>query len=198
MAEKTILVYISAASDCDVERSVLGRAIADVPVDLGWHIVQTAGPNDPVDARAIRNADLHFLLLAEDIRAPVGVEWKLARSIGRRPTLFIRETQSRTPAARSFVRYVGPNATWTGYDSPASLRRQALIAVADYLLDHAGRLALKPARIVELQQWREDLAEGKDADAEAGDRSTGASSVILSREDIATSGGVLIGDERDV
>jgi len=195
--EKTILVYISAASDCDVERSVLGRAIADVPVDLGWRIVQTQGANDPVDAQAIRDADLHVLLLAEDIRAPVGVEWKLARRAGRHPTLFLRKTRSRTPAARSFIRYVGPTETWTPYESPADLRRKALIEVVDTLLDRAGRLALKPARIVGLQQWRDRLVEGADDEAETADGSTGASSVILSREEIATSGGVLIGDEGD-
>ena len=198
MTQNTILLYISAAPDCDVERSVLGRAIADVPVDLGWRIVQSNGPNDPVDAQAILNADLHMLLLAEDIRAPIGVEWKIARNAGRHPRLFIRETQSRTPAARSFVRYVGPNETWTPYASPAELRRKALIDVADTLLDRAGPLALKPARIVGLRQWREQLAEGQEPEAETADGSTGASSVILSRDEIATSGGVLIeGEEGD-
>jgi hypothetical protein len=195
MTETTMLIYISAAPDCGVERSVLGRAIADVPVDLGWRIVQSSGPNDPVDAQAILHADLHVLLLAEDIRAPIGVEWKLARNAGRRPRLFLRETSQRTPAARSFIRYAGADAAWTPYASPADLRRKALIAVADGLLDRAGQLALKPARIVALQQWREDLAEGKGMEAEAGDSSTGASSVMLSRDAIATSGGVLIGGE---
>jgi hypothetical protein len=195
MTERTILLYISAAPDCDVERSVLGRAIADVPVDLGWRIVQSSGPNDPVDAQAILHADLHVLLLAEDIRAPIGVEWKVARNAGRRPRLFLREMSRRTPAARSFIRYAGADARWTPYASPAALRRQALIAVADMLLDRAGQLALTPARIVALQRWREDLAEGKEMEAEAGDGSTGASSVLLSRDEIATSGGVLIGGE---
>ncbi len=195
MTQTTILLYISAAPDCDVERSVLGRAVADVPVDLGWRVVQSNGPNDPVDARAILDADLHLLLLAEDIRAPIGVEWKLARNAGRHPRLFLRETRQRTPAARSFVRYVGPNARWTRYASPGELRRQVLIAVADMLLDRAGRLALTPAQIVGLQQWREALAEGEEPEAEAADGSTGASSVMLSREGIATSGGVLIGGE---
>ena len=36
-----VLLYISAASDLEREREVLSKAVTEIPVDLGWRIVQS-------------------------------------------------------------------------------------------------------------------------------------------------------------
>ena len=50
---KNVVFYISAASDLELEREVLGRAASEVPVDVGWRVVQSPAGNGPVDLEAI-------------------------------------------------------------------------------------------------------------------------------------------------
>jgi hypothetical protein len=68
-------IYISAASDLMAEREALARMIAALPVTLAWRIVQTPVADvDPLDLEALGSADLYFLVMGSDIRAPVGLE----------------------------------------------------------------------------------------------------------------------------
>ena len=55
-----ILLYISAGSDLAPEREVLGRAVTEIPLDLGWHIFQTPHSGRRVDREAVELADLHL------------------------------------------------------------------------------------------------------------------------------------------
>ncbi|MDQ4076092.1 MAG: hypothetical protein M3220_07575, partial [Chloroflexota bacterium] len=101
-----VRLYISAASDLEGEREILGRAVTEIPVDLGWRIAQSPRRNDPVDEDAVVRADVHVLLLGSDIRAPVGLEWLAARRAGQQPLPFLKRDVRRTPAAMEFIRYI--------------------------------------------------------------------------------------------
>jgi hypothetical protein len=76
-----VTIYISAASDLMAERETLARMIAELPVTLAWRIAQTpVSQTDSLDTEALQVADLHFLLMGTDIRAPVGLDWSRAGS----------------------------------------------------------------------------------------------------------------------
>jgi hypothetical protein len=119
------------------EREILGRAVTEVPVELGWRIVQSPGRDDPVDLAAVVEADLHLLIMGSDIRAPIGQEWVAARRAGRLPALFLKQGILRTPAAQEFRRYIEAQARWQPYKGPAHLRAMVLWLLAGHLLGRA-------------------------------------------------------------
>jgi hypothetical protein len=92
-------LYISAATDLDYERDLLGRLVTEIPVTLGWHIRQSPSRGESPDLEAVTHVDLHLLLLGSDIRAPFGLEWFVSRRAERRPVLFLMEGTLRTTAA---------------------------------------------------------------------------------------------------
>ncbi len=189
-----VLFYISASADLDTEREVLGRAVTEVPVDLGWRVVQSPPGNGPVDLEAVKTAGVHVLLMGMDIRAPIGLEWQVAFRAGRRPTAFLKADTLRTPAGQDFVRLVGREQRWRRYGDGADLRRQVLMLLADHLLDHAAAYVLTPDEIGALVAWRDELTESSDVVDEETRGGAGDSSVLLSRQRLATEGGVVIGE----
>lgn len=182
-----VIIYISAASDLMAERETLARMIAELPVTLAWRIFQSPLGNELLDLNAIRNADLHLLIMGGDIRAPVGQEWHTAYRAGRPVVAFLKRGVSRTPAGQTFVR--DTQVIWQPFNSPAGLSRQVRQLLAEHLVRHAERYALSP---VELQQLMK-LQTAEDQ-AEAAAEGAGRSAVILSRERFRPSDGVIIGE----
>jgi hypothetical protein len=194
-----IILYISAAADLEPERDLLGRAVTEVPVTLGWRIVQSPGGNEPADLEAVAEADLHLLLLGGDIRAPIGQEWIAARRAGRRPVLLLKQGILRTSAGQNFERFISEQAAWQPFRDGAELRQLALKLLASHLLARAGIYGLSAAELARLQAWRAELEEAP-APMEQGARGVaGESGVVLSRERYVPSEGVLIQprDDRD-
>ncbi len=189
---KNVVFYISAASDLELEREVLGRAASEVPVDVGWRVVQSPAGNGPVDLEAIGEADLHVLLMGGDIRAPVGLEWQAACQMGRRPVALLKEGVRRTPAGQDFVKLVQQVQNWEPYGGVAELRRKVLTRLADIVLDDAAAYVLSPDEIGTLVAWRDQL-KGGGAEIEDEARGAGDSSVLLSRQRPDLRGGVRIG-----
>lgn len=180
-----VLIYISAASDLMVEREMLARMIAELPVTLAWRIMQSPLGNELLDLDALRNADLHLLVMGGDIRAPVGQEWLMAHRAGRPVVAFLKQGVGRTPAGQAFVR--DTQVTWQPFSSPASLSRQVRRLLAEHLLRHAERYALSPAELQELVKLQ-TAGDQEEAPAEG----AGRSAVILSRERFRPSDGVII------
>jgi hypothetical protein len=193
-----VLFYISAASDLVAEREILGRAVTEVPVTLGWRVVQSPLGDQPIDQEALVQADVHLLLLGSDIRAPIGQEWMTARRSGRWPILLLKQGILRTLAAQSFVRFVEEQGAWQPFRNGADLRLMVLRLLADHLLRRAGHYALAPVEAAQLKTWR----AGLDASAGAVDGTLGGAGeggVVLSPERYEPSEGILIGaaDESD-
>jgi hypothetical protein len=187
----TLLLYLSAAGDLEAEREMVGRAVASVPVTLGWRVVQSPLRDDPVDFEAVARADVHLVLLGGDARAPVGLEWQAARRAGRRPVLFKKQGVARTPAGDEFARYAGFQAPWRPFGDAADLRRQVLRLLADHLLEQSIYYALAPEELARLQEWRARLDKDAAADDRSG-RGAGDSAVILSPERYVPSEGILL------
>ena len=135
---------------------------------------------------------MHLLLLGSDIRAPVGLEWLVARRWDRLPVLFLKSQVAHTPAAQEFIRTLAEVTAWRPFLDSADLRRQVLLLLSDHILAEALHYLLRPVELEKLQSWRAELARGgKEVQPEARG-GTGESSVILSTERYIPSDGVLI------
>ena len=190
---KRAIFYISAATDLDEEREILGRAVVEVPVDLGWRVVQSPAGNGPVDLDAVASAGVHVLLMGADIRAPIGLEWQVAWQAGRYPIVYLKDGILRTPAGQDFVKLVAGVQRWEHYADVVDLQRKVLRRLADHVFDQAVAYALTPDEISALVAWRDKLATAvEDGDEEKG-HGAGDSSVLLSRQRLEPHGGVEIG-----
>ena len=188
----TFLLYISAASDLDVERDLLARAVTEIPVTLRWRIIQSATRRESQELEAAGRADLHLLILGSDIRAPIGLEWHIARRNGRSPVLFLKQNTTRTPAAGVFIRDLESLSIWRTFKNNADLRLQVLKLIGDHLINRYEYYELGPEEYDRLRTWRKQIEENGTEDVEETKGGTGESSIILSRERYIPSEGVLL------
>lgn len=181
-------IYISAASDLMAEREALARMIAALPVTLVWHIVQTPLTEvDPLDLDALGAADLYFLVMGSDIRAPVGLEWLTARRVRASAVAYLKRGVPRTPAAQVFIKDSG--VVWRSFQDTADLNRQVRNVLVEHLLNNAIHYLLTPDEIAGLEALpTSDTA----ADQASRGEEAGHSAVILSRERYKPSEGVVI------
>jgi hypothetical protein len=184
-------LYISAAPDLEHERESLSRVVAEIPVTLGWRVTQSPLHGELLNEVAIAQADVHILLFGSDIRAPIGLEWRLARRANRLPTAFLKQAVVRTMAALDFIRYLEEQTSWRKFKDITDLRHQALMFLADHILAHPGYYALKSDEYAKLTAWRKtlDKPEQEPLVLHGG---IGESSVLLSPERYIPSEGVLI------
>ena len=188
-ASRPVTVYISAAADLMAEREALARMVAALPVTLAWHIAQTPVTDaDSLDLEALRVADLHFLVMASDIRAPVGLEWRIVSRAGQPSAAFLKRGVLRTPAGEVFIKDAG--VTWQRFAEPADLVSQVRRVLVEHLLSHALRYVLTPEELARLEAL--PVAETPAEEAGRG-KEAGHSAVILSRERFEPSEGVLVG-----
>jgi hypothetical protein len=186
---RPVTIYISAAADLMAEREALARMVAALPVTLAWHIAQTPVTDaDSLDLEALKIADLHFLVMGSDIRAPVGLEWRLVSRAGQPSAAFLKRNVLRTPAGEVFIK--DTRVAWQPFAGPADLARQVQRLLVEHLIRHALNYALTPEELAGLQALpvaeapAEESARGKEA---------GHSAVILSRERFEPSEGVVVG-----
>ncbi|MEJ2264718.1 MAG: hypothetical protein P8X95_14840 [Anaerolineales bacterium] len=187
-----VILYISAAQDLEYERDLIGRAVTEVPVSLGWRVEQTPHTDKSPDLEAIAHADVHLLLLGGDIRAPVGLELLVARRAGNKPVFLMKKDAMHTPAAEVFRREISKRETWQTFKDISDLRYQVLDLLAGHLLDQATRYALRSAEYENLKSWHEELEKSKKEPVEETRGGAGESGIIISTERYVPSEGVLI------
>ncbi|HID86447.1 MAG TPA: hypothetical protein EYP55_03600 [Anaerolineae bacterium] len=188
-AHRPVVIYISAASDLMAEREALGRIIATLPVTLVWRIVQTPTAGESLDLEALQAADLHLLVMGGDIRAPVGLEWRVSRRARRPLVAFLKEGIPRTPAGRVFLQEAG--IVWRPFTDAADLSRRVQRLLAEHLLRHMTRYALTPAEVERLEGLLTEEEKGEKEEALEGE-GAGRSAVVLSRERFVPSEGVTV------
>jgi hypothetical protein len=188
----TFRLYISAAADLREERELLAKGLADIPVGLGWVLHQTpVSASETLELEAVTAADLHVLLLAGDVRAPVGVEWLAAWRAQRLPIPYYRAQTTRTPAAAAFFNQVENLSPWTPYSSFIEIREMVFSALIGQLNRRAAHFKLSIDELKRLQEWEQTLKS--DAVAEQVDLGgAGASAIVLSPERYEPRDGVLI------
>src|SRR5262245_32564500 len=122
ISNQPVTIYISAAPELMAEREALAQMIAKLPVTLAWHIVQTPRAGELVNIAALQAADLFFLIMGSDIRAPTGTEWHLAQQAQRQGAAFVKRGVVHTPAGQAFVRQAG--VAWQPFTDASNLSQQ--------------------------------------------------------------------------
>jgi hypothetical protein len=119
MAEK-LRIFVSATKDLDSERAIIGRALAELPVEIGAEIRRTPAEGASYDDifELIANVDRVYFLMGSDITAPSGAEWHLAWKL-ERSVLPLRKPARLTPAGQDFLR--PPFMEWTWFHSRREL-----------------------------------------------------------------------------
>ncbi len=194
---KRFHLFVSAGPDLEPEREVIGRVVAQLPVQLGWEIKRTPPPGEPrpADLAGVRQCDLFVLLMGRDIAAPVGIEWEAARQSGRRIVPLLRKGR-RTPAAAIFLREA--QVEWQLFESAAELEELVRAALIHVLLERAVDFGLAPEEWEALHRMRqaERKEKGREEDRAEGvlePAGAGGGGIILGPGD-AGAGGVPIGE----
>jgi len=184
-------LFVSAAPDLEAEREVIGQAVAELPVSLGWVIKRTPKRGEPLTPalEAVEDCDFYVLLFATDIRAPVGVELYAARRAGKAPLAFLKDA-TRTPAARIFVK--GAKLDWIAFRSGEELKALIQKALAQRILERAQAFALNLNDLEKLSAFLEGL--GREKELRVPEEASGAreGGVIISPSRDLPTGGVLV------
>ncbi|HHS96547.1 MAG TPA: hypothetical protein ENK08_01385 [Chloroflexi bacterium] len=180
--DRVIRLYVSSSPDLEAEREALGRAVAALPVSLGWEIRHTPLTGEPEgdSLSFVASCDLFVVLLGADFAAPMGSEWQEARR-HRRATLAFSKRVSRSPSA--LWAFYQKGVEWQLFASPAELERLLLRRLARALLDHGERLGLNLKDVERLVALLEEEAEEETGGTKEPDRRSGAgrSGIILGR-----------------
>lgn len=140
MAE-ILRLFVSATHDLEAERAVIGRAIAQLPVQIAIEIRRTpvVGAAHEDIFELISNVDRLYFLMGEDITAPSGAEWFIAWQL-ERDVLPLRRTGRPTPAAQDFMRmYPGK---WAGFETNQELYRLVTLDLVRLLNHPTNRYGL--------------------------------------------------------
>ena len=161
-------LFVSAGPDLETEREIIGRAIAKLPVPVGWVIKRTPHRNEPFTPalKEVKDCDFYLLLLGSDIQAPVGWELRAAQQAGKKPLAFLKKV-SHTPAARIFLRAAGIN--WIPFESPQELGPLVQRVLAERILEQAQELSLDLAQLEALSAFLRKSSEEKPEEVEEGE-----------------------------
>jgi len=181
-------IFISATHDLEAQRSVIGRTLAELPVQVGAEIRRypPEGVSNETLFELIGNVDRVYFLMGGDITAPAGAEWDLALRL-ERSLMALRYPARLTPAAQQFLRTASnqiPADAWRIFRTDAELARIVGLDLVDLLLHPRNRYGVSLAEIQALQRHRQALQKGAESvDPEPG--GAGAGAVILCRGNIS-------------
>jgi hypothetical protein len=171
-----VRIFISAAPEEDPAREQIGRALAELPVNIGWVIKRTP------DVDSVPECHLYALVLGTDIWAPVGLELWWARRTEKPILAYARDagrtTAGRTPAGQAFLQ---ENAylDWRRYTDLSALRRAFLRDVCRFLLAHTDRYGVTVVEAETLRGFVAQLEQPAPAPPAAKARGAGGGGVIL-------------------
>lgn len=188
-------IFISAGPDLEIEREVVGKVIATLPVSIGWTIKYTPTPGHATDPEMAEVANCHFyvLLLGGDITAPMGSELWVARHTGKNIRAFVKDVP-HTPAARVFIREA--RVAWEEFDKPDDLKPLLQKAVVAQILERPEAYGMTVVDWEALSALSADLEEAastqKKAEASPAGGGAGDDAVIVAPGRDLPSGGVLV------
>jgi hypothetical protein len=193
-----VRLFVTAAPDLEPEREAIGKAIAQLPVSLGWEIKRTPRRSEPLAPalEAVGGCDFYLFLLGTDITAPVGVEWDAALEAEKTPLAFLKDVP-HTPAAQAFARFAETRgARWIPFNDPRMLGVLVQETLAQRILDRAEAYGLSPVEwetlsaLLEKQRQEERSRFPREAVQEP--RGAGGGGVILAPGRDLPPGGVLV------
>lgn len=189
-------IFTSVAPDLRAEREIIGRAIASLPVSLGWVINSTPSAGErlgpAMDAVAV--ADFYVILLGTDIRAPMGSEFVVARRTGKTILACVKDVL-HTPAARVFMRDV--SLAWKHYGAEEELGPFLQMSLIEQILKGAESYGISPLDWETLSALLSELRHREQLKPETGKlppgyRGAGKDAVIVTPGRDISQDGVLI------
>lgn len=153
-----IRLFISGGPDQEPARELLGRALAEFPVNVGWVIKRTP------DVNSVAESHLCLVLMGADITAPVGLELYWAQRT-EKPRYAYRRDISRTPAGQVFVQDTAW-LDWRRYADLAALRRLVMADLSRFLLSNAERYGVTLLEAQQLHGYIGALEKSAAAQAE--------------------------------
>ena len=199
-APSRLRIFISAGPDLETEREVVGKAIASLPVSIGWIIKYTPvrGRRSDPAMEEVAACHFHALLLGADITAPVGSEFYIARQVAKRTLACLKEVP-RTPAASVFVKQAPVE--WKRFDGEDELRPLLQRAVVDQILERPEAYGVSVADWEKLSalsvQLGEEALEQDKKEVAPRQGGAGGDAVIVAPGRDLPSDGVLIEGPRD-
>jgi len=186
-----VRIFISAAPGEEPVRELLGRALAELPVNIGWVIKRT--PN--VDS--VPESHLYVLVLGADIWAPVGLELWWARRTEKPILAYAADAgqipAGRTPAGQAF-RQENVLLDWKRYADLPALRRAFLRDICRFLLLHPDRYGVTVVEVETLRGFAAQLEQPSTPLPIGKATGAGGGGVILAPGKDVTPGARLIGD----
>lgn len=158
MAEK-LRIFVSATKDLEQERALVGRILAELPVQVGTEIRRSPVQGVDYDTlfEMISNVDRVYCLLGRDISAPFGAEWQLAMRLERSIVPFKLQGM-RTQAGREFLRIA--HAPWKTFINNQHLGQQIGLALIDTFLHPENRYGLQLTEVERLRQSSVEIRRG--------------------------------------
>ncbi len=180
-----VRLFVSAAPAEDGARELLGRALAEFPVNVGWIIKRTP------DLDSVAECHLFVLVLGRDIVAPVGLELWWARRT-EKPIMGYAAEGSRTPACQVFLQDNLP-LDWRMYGNPTGLRRAFLLDMSRFLLAHSERYGVTVVEVEILRGYMTRLEKSISVSASHDQADEGPLTKALG----AGGGGVILAPGKD-
>ncbi len=145
---QVLRLFVGATTDLEAERAVIGRSVAELPLQIGIEIRRTPPLLPTIDEIGARldGVDRVYFLMGNDITAPAGLEWHLAWQM-ERTILPLRRTPKPTPAALEFFR-LRP-AHWHNFHNQSELAKLVSLDLARLLQHPANPYGLT---IVDLER----------------------------------------------
>lgn len=191
-------LFVSAGPDMEAEREAIGKALAALPVSLGWVIKRTPRRGEPLAPalEMVEQCDFYVLLMGYDITAPVGVEWMAAQRTQRTVLAFLKRVP-HTPAAQIFIHHT--RVKWTSFADAQELGSLLQRSLAIHILERAADYGLSALERKNLSSLVEGTAEEEKGEEAPGVRGrtrgeAGGGGVILAPERDLPSDGVLVGE----
>jgi hypothetical protein len=179
-------LFVSGGPDQEPAREMLGRALAEIPVNVGWVIKRTP------DVDAVPESHLLILLLGSDIWAPVGLElWWAQRT--EKPVLAYGADALRTPAGQVFYQenaWLG----WKRFTDLSHLRRLVLTDLSRFLASYAERYGVTLVEAEALRGFLAKLDKAEPTAVPGKARGAGGGGVILAPGKDEPPGARLVGE----
>ncbi len=140
-----VRLFISGGPDQEPAREVLGQALAEFPINVGWVIKRTP------DVDSVAESHLFLLLFGSDITAPVGLELYWARRT-EKPIFAYRMEISRTPAGQVFIQE-NSGLDWRRCRDLAALRRHVMADLGRFLLSNVERYGITVFEVERLRAF---------------------------------------------
>ena len=195
MAE-TLRIFVGATNDLEAHRAIIGRVLAELPVQVGAEIRRTPATGAKYDDiyELIANVDRVYFLLGKDITAPAGAEWDIAWKL-ERSVFPLRTPDKLTPAGQEFTRNVFIK--WATFHSATQLARiitKDLIDILNHATNRYG-LSINELELLQLHARKLDQEAQTAASAVLEPGGAEGGGVILDNSRREPTEGVLVGED---